>query len=249
MVKGKKGKLSGMKKLLWALIPFCIIASLGDPACAKPEKELVDARIILDPGCGGSEPGAVRDILDLKAKDINLDVALRLKELLEGDGAAVAMTRTTDSDKSVTERYQFANEYTFEDGNKADVFVSIHTNSLDDESVDGTAIYYASEEDRWLAMAMHPIIYQALKDTAPVLPEQFTDFGVKQWDFDILRKTEAVSVMVQSVFLSHPEEAISLLEPIYTDIDEKKICEDCRREQIAQAIYKSLLAYFAPSPQ
>lgn len=238
-----------MRKRFWVFIPVLAVVFLGITPCTKTEKELAGARIILDPGCGGADSGAVRDSLGLKAKDINLDVALRVRELLEKAGAAVAMTRTMDANMSAADRYQFTNEYTFKGGKKADAFVSIQTNSLADAKTDGTTTYYASEEGGRLATAMHPVIYQTLKDTAPIPPEQFKDFGAKQADNEILRKTEAASVMVYSVFLSNTEEAISLVEPIHPGGDKEELCDGCRREQIAQAIYKGLLAYFGPSPK
>ncbi len=204
---------------------------------------------MIDPGCGGADSGAVRESLGLKAKDVNLDVALRVRELLEKAGAAVAMTRTMDANMSAADRYEFANEYIFKDGNGPDAFVSVHINSLADAKVDGTITYYASEEGGRLAMAMHPVVYKSLKDTAPVPSEQFSDFGAQEADQEILRKLESPSVAIYGVCLSHPEEAISLAEPIYTGDDDETACEGCRREQIAQAIYRGLLAYFAPSPR
>src|SRR4030042_1179898 len=123
---------------------------------------------------------------------------------------------------------------TFKDGKGADAFVSIHTNSLADAKVDGTTSYYGSEERERLAMAMHLVIYQTLQDAALVPPEQFTDFGAKQADYELLRKTDAPSIAVYSVFLSHPEEAIALVEPIHPGDDKKSLCDNCRREQIAQ---------------
>ena len=244
-----KDKKNKMKKLLWALIPLFAAVSLGAFPCAPAPKELAGTRIILDPGCGGADWGTVRESLGLKAKDINLDVALRVRELLGKAGAAVAMTRNMDANMSAADRYEFANEYIFKDGKRADAFVSIHTNSLADAKTDGTTTYYATEDGGRLAMAMHPVVYQALKDIAPVPPEQFTDFGAKQTDQELLRKMEFPSVMVYSICLSHPEEAISLVEPIYKGDDDETVCDGCRREQVAQAIYKGLLSYFTSIPK
>ena len=87
-------------------------------------------RICLDPGHGGSDPGAVG--FGLLEKDMNLDIALRLRDLLEADTAdtfgggewEVLMTRSTDVDVSLAQRVQLANAW------PADRFVSIHCNGF-----------------------------------------------------------------------------------------------------------------------
>ena len=71
--------------------------------------ELIGKTIILDPGHGGSDVGANRD--GVYEKNINLDIALRLKRMLEEAGATVLMTRTTDQFYSLYYRAAFANKY------------------------------------------------------------------------------------------------------------------------------------------
>lgn len=86
-------------------------------------EEIVKKKIVLDPGHGGSDPGAV--VSDLSEKHLNLDIALRLQNLLEADGRFdVIMTRTSDVFVTLLERAEIANK------NKADLFVCIHNNSM-----------------------------------------------------------------------------------------------------------------------
>lgn len=93
--------------------------------------------IVLDPGHGGKDPGAVGKILKVKEKDVNLDVALKLKALLEKElGVQVLMTRTDDRFVSLGDRTRFANE------KKADLFISIHANSSKNTSPKGAETYY-----------------------------------------------------------------------------------------------------------
>ncbi len=95
--------------------------------------------IVLDPGHGGKDPGAIGRRLKAKEKDINLDVALKLKVLLEKElGLQVLMTRSDDSFVSLGDRTKFAND------NKANLFISIHANASKSSSSKGTETYYLS---------------------------------------------------------------------------------------------------------
>jgi len=93
--------------------------------------------IVLDPGHGGKDPGAVGKTLKAQEKMINLAVALKLKTMLENElGLKVLMTRSDDRFVSLGERTRFANE------NKADLFVSVHTNAAVSRSGYGVETYY-----------------------------------------------------------------------------------------------------------
>jgi N-acetylmuramoyl-L-alanine amidase len=91
--------------------------------------------IVLDPGHGGSDPGAVGLRRTLE-KDITLDVALRLRRRLEQRGYDVLMTRTEDQALTLRERVEFANS------RPTDLFVSIHANSFPDEPTNALETYY-----------------------------------------------------------------------------------------------------------
>ena len=79
--------------------------------------------IVLDPGHGGSDPGAVNSRLDLQEKNINLAVAGFLKGMLQDLGANVKMTRTADEELSIAERRNYSN------AQNAHRFLSLHVNS------------------------------------------------------------------------------------------------------------------------
>lgn len=92
--------------------------------------------ICVDPGHGGSDPGAVG--CGLEEKDVNLDTGLRLRDLLQGAGFSVLMTRETDVFISLVGRADYAN------ANGADRFVSIHANSNSGTPATGTETYCAT---------------------------------------------------------------------------------------------------------
>ncbi|HSE40726.1 MAG TPA: N-acetylmuramoyl-L-alanine amidase [Acidobacteriota bacterium] len=92
-------------------------------------------RIVVDAGHGGHDPGAMRS--GLKEKDITLDVAKKLKNILEEEyGYEVLMTRSDDDYVALEERTAFANS------NSADLFVSVHVNSSRNKKAKGIETYY-----------------------------------------------------------------------------------------------------------
>lgn len=78
--------------------------------------------VVIDPGHGGSDPGAVKN--GYHEKNYNLDIALRCVAILKNQGVNVAMTRTTDKYVSLNDRVKFAND------RNATLFVSVHNNSM-----------------------------------------------------------------------------------------------------------------------
>ena len=213
---------------------------------------LTGKTICLDPGHGGSDPGAVYDEgeIYLEEADINLDVAYGLKALLEADGAEVVMTRIDGSYKSNAERYTTANS------NEATILVSIHTNSVlkDPDTTDGAMALYFKWEDKPLAQAIYDVMYDALQESAPEGVE-FRDFGLAKFAARILMSSEMPATMLEPVCMSHPDEANLLTVTIHdVDVDEEGVVVlnagdqtlnfDCRRGQIAQAIHDGILKYF-----
>jgi N-acetylmuramoyl-L-alanine amidase len=92
--------------------------------------------IVIDPGHGGKDPGAIGEN-GTQEKDITLDVAIKLKERLVASNAFhVLLTRSTDRTISLAERVDYAK------ANSADIFISIHVNSLPQKSVNLIETFY-----------------------------------------------------------------------------------------------------------
>jgi N-acetylmuramoyl-L-alanine amidase len=92
--------------------------------------------IVIDPGHGGIDPGAIGR-RGLKEKDITLDVARRLRaRLIQHPGYRILLTRETDSKQTLRDRIAFANAH------KADLFISLHVNSVADEAISPIETYY-----------------------------------------------------------------------------------------------------------
>lgn len=186
----------------------------GLPAVAEAGQETV---VVIDPGHGGEDPGAVDETNGILEKTINLQVARKMQVRLEAAGHRVMMTRDQDDAFchspdgrfvkrwiSLEERVALANN------NAADIFVSIHANSFHDRTCAGAEIFYhrASEEGRILAETFRSVL-QSLHP--PV------ECRVKPSDYYVLRSTRMPSVLVEMGYITNESEAKLLLEPTYQE--------------------------------
>ena len=118
-------------------LPLSAILLIPEAGAEGP----LDGRIIcLDPGHGGSDPGAINTTYTLEESDINLEVSYGLRYLLEGDGATVVMARTADQYLINSDRYDFCNQQ------EAYILISVHTNSHTDPTWDGSMTLYGPHE-------------------------------------------------------------------------------------------------------
>jgi len=174
-------------------------------------RKLEGLRIVIDPGHGGSEPGAI-GASGLKEKDINLDIAKRIKKLLP----SVLLTREDDVDVSLQGRVDFATRM------NADVFISIHNNSLPKAQGTGTETYYFREDSLELAQYIHKALISKLG-----LP----DGGVRRRGFYVIKNSPCPSVLIEGAYMSNPEE-------------EKLLASEDFRQKIAEAVVEGLKQYF-----
>jgi N-acetylmuramoyl-L-alanine amidase len=201
--------------------------------------------VCLDPGHGGTDPGAVNAAYGLNESDINLDVSFALRSLLEAQGATVAMTREDDTYLTNADRYTYCN------GQLATILVSVHTNSVIDPTWDGSMTLYAPSRSPDLARAIQDEMYYALLEQAPA-PEAFRDWGLDHFASGVLFKCDMPAAMVEPLFMSHSGEAELLQQTVYDPLtgELSEDCADfsCRRGQIAEAVLEGLLNYFQPEP-
>ena len=176
--------------------------------------------IVLDPGHGGKDPGAVRS--STMEKTIALTVANSVKQKLEQDGATVKMTRTGDTYPSLTDRVQYAkNQY-------GEIFVSIHANAAKNTSAKGTETYYSvssndnEKEDYALALAINNEI---------VKNASMYNRKVKRADFVVLKGMILPSVLVELGFITNNEDYAKLTDEKYLEI-------------YAQSIYNGIVKYY-----
>ncbi len=114
--------------------------------------------IVLDPGHGGKDPGAVGRKLKANEKDVNLAVTLLLKQLLEKElGLKVLLTRSDDRFVSLQDRTRFAND------KKADLFISLHTNASKNTASKGLETYYLATAQSSDARAVEALENQVVE--------------------------------------------------------------------------------------
>jgi N-acetylmuramoyl-L-alanine amidase len=130
------------------LVPAASAATFEAPAAIdRSVFPLAVRRVVVDAGHGGADDGASNR--DLAEKDITFDIADRLRKRLEANDFEVLMTRESDLSLSLRERVQMAN------ANHADLFVSVHVNWFDGQSIPGIETYYlgATEDPELMALA------------------------------------------------------------------------------------------------
>lgn len=149
-------------------------------------------KIVIDPGHGGDDPGAVGPT-GLQEKDIVLKVSLKVRDLLESYGYTVVMTRTTDVYLSLQERCDIANN------SQADLFISIHNNSFSDPSANGTETfsYFPNDTGGQVAKSIQSKLIDALG---------LRNRGHKTSDFYVLRNTNMPAALTELAFISNPRE-------------------------------------------
>ena len=218
-------------------------------------------RIVIDAGHGGHDTGTIGPH-GLLEKDVCLDVALRLGNLIEQKlpGAAVIYTRKDDTFVPLEERTQIANDA------KADLFISIHANSSEDPSARGVETYYlnfatsadamevAARENAESQESMHDLqdiikkiarndkieeskdlagdIQDSLSNRLQLVSRNERNRGVKKAPFVVLIGANMPSVLAEISFVSNP-------------YDESLLRKAAQRERIAEGLYRGIATYLA----
>jgi N-acetylmuramoyl-L-alanine amidase len=194
-------------------------------------------KIVIDPGHGGKDPGAIAN--GLKEKDVVLALAKKMRKHLEQNlGYEVLLTRQDDTYLSLEERTAIAN------GNNADLFISIHINAHPTSSVHGLETYFlnltSSKEAMRVAAFENATSELQMSDLQDVLADimknskikessrlaqnvhstlisglgdaghHLKDLGVKQAPFYVLIGAEMPSILMEVAFISNPKEAKKL---------------------------------------
>jgi N-acetylmuramoyl-L-alanine amidase len=185
-------------------------------------KPLTGLKIAIEAGHGGSGLGAI-GLSGLPEKDVNLDLSLRLGELLGSMGAEVVQARDSDKEMSLIEKRNIVVS------SGADLFVSIHANAGGGGylRVAGTSTYY--NNPFWAPLAEN--IYDRL------LELKLKEFGVVgSFNYTPIRLSEMPSILVEQAFMSNAE-------------DEEKLADPQFRQQMAQKISEGITDYLKSMKQ
>ena len=179
--------------------------------------------IVIDAGHGGEDSGCVEG--GIYEKDINLQIALLTKSKLEEKGFQVMMPRSTDEYLEKEERVELANSY------QADAYISSHQNTYEgsDKSVSGIETWYdgadSTRDSGRLALLVHR---ETIKSTGAAERELLNGS-----DFYVTGKTLMPACLIETGFLSNPQERNLLLTAEY-------------QEKIAEGIAEGVDLYFNP---
>ncbi|MDU2686951.1 SH3 domain-containing protein [Paeniclostridium sordellii] len=161
-------------------------------------------KVFIDPGHGGDDSGAP-GLGSKNEDDLNLEVAMKVKKKLEAKNIDVKMSRESDEFIKLGERANMANQY------GADVFVSIHQNSVDNaESVHGIETYYHPNK------SMYELLAKDIQDNA-INQTGAKSRGVKSSNLAVLRESNMPSSLFESGFVTNLEEYNKLINPSYQD--------------------------------
>lgn len=194
--------------------------------------------VMLDPGHGGNDAGAIghRKVYE---KKVVLDISKRARSKLADAGVAVKMTRDDDSYLGLSARTALAKDA------GADIFVSIHVNSAHDSRASGmetfvmpaagfpstagnnsSRIYPGNKHDAANMLLAYSVQKEMLKN------ERAADRGIRRARFDVLRSAPCPAILVECGFVSNR-------------LEEEKMLQAAYRENMAEAITQGILAYIA----
>jgi N-acetylmuramoyl-L-alanine amidase len=160
-------------------------------------------RVVIDPGHGGPDPGAV-GIRGLRETDVVLDVSLQVAQLLQAKGVEVLLTRTSEVDVDLPPRVALANS------SGADLFLSLHANALSMDRPDVNGIetfFFETSASRALAAS----VQQQVVAVSPGSPDR----GVRQARFFVIRRTVLPSSLLEMGFVTGNLDAPRLADPAH----------------------------------
>ncbi|MFH1655818.1 MAG: N-acetylmuramoyl-L-alanine amidase [Candidatus Omnitrophota bacterium] len=215
------------------------------------------SKVVIDAGHGGKDPGAVSRSGG-KEKSITLDIAKRLKKVLESRGIKTILTRSSDQYISLSRRAQISNK------SGADLFISIHVNAHKSRQPYGFETYYFSEASDNIARALEvaenasytneastnssrnlkailgDMIYTeniaASKEVAKHICDNTCSImgvrnrGIKSARFAVLKNADIPAILVEVGFISNPKEEKALRNSFY-------------RQQIAEGLAAGIANY------
>lgn len=171
-------------------------------------------KVVIDAGHGGSDCGALRG--DINEKDITLDIAKKVENMLKKQGYHVVMTRSDDTFVSLQDRV------TISEDAKTDIFVSIHVNSSVKPEITGIETHYYRQESLPLAQTVHASLASTIKSN---------NRGLFKSKFYVINHTTAPAILCEIGFISN-------------DNERKELVSEKRKNDTAKAIVEGINNYF-----
>jgi N-acetylmuramoyl-L-alanine amidase len=184
-----------------------------------PEPSFRGHVVAIDAGHGGRDPGAIGPT-GLAEKDVVLDIAHRVRDLLVRAGIRVVMTREVDVFVDLPDRPRMARQQ------GATVFVSIHANASTRPSVQGSETYYLTPQSQVLA--------QMVQEELARIPG-LVNRGIRTANFLVLRESDVPAVLVEVAYISHVDE-------------EARLRQHAFRQRLAEAVARGVQRFLAVYP-
>jgi len=168
-----------------------VLAYANSPAAQKGGASSDNLTVVVDAGHGGHDRGGIPG-QRVAEKNMTLDVAQRLRNVLAASGYRVVMTRDSDVFVPLPTRVAIANSY------RNAIFVCIHFNATKRAGASGIETYFYSRDSLPLASAVHYYVTGGAPSG---------NRGVRRRGYYVLRKTSIPAVLVECGFLTNPTEA------------------------------------------
>lgn len=189
----------------------------------------IDFIIFIDPGHGGLDNGADED--SVYEDEINLAVANKLYELCIKKNMIAYISRTGDYDLASLyaknrKNEDLAKRAEFIEHSNSDIFISIHVNKYSQSKVHGAMVYYEKNND--MSYSLGKYVQKELNLLTQIEKNVHSD------NFYLFKKCSVPGILVESGFISNPEERLNLLDDSY-------------QNSLAQAIYQGVYNYYLNS--
>ncbi len=161
--------------------------------------------IVLDPGHGGKDPGTLWK--NIYEKDINLAIIQKLEQILKEEGYQVALTRSEDVARTLKERVKVGAD------KEADVFVSVHQNALEKDTVTSGIETYCNQNSNKKSGILADAIHSRLIDSTGAKDKKVK----KDSDLFVIINSEMPACLVETGFITSTKERAKLLDDSYQD--------------------------------
>lgn len=183
-----------------------------------------DKVIVIDPGHGGTDPGAI-GAGGTQEKNITMPISMLLKDNLIKAGAKVYMTRTTDVDVAgayASDRAELQGRVNVAEKYNADIFISIHINSAVNRSLSGLSCYYhpKTSHDARLAKAIQTKLVSNFK---------MNDLGIREANFYVNKRSSMPSTLLELGFISNSSDENNLKSKWFQEKAAKVICDGIKQ--------------------
>lgn len=180
-----------------------------------------DRIIVIDPGHGGSQPGAVQN--NVYEKDVNLSISLKLNEVLQEKGYTTIMTRYEDSTLGLYDRANIANKV------EADLFISIHANSNNNSSITGIQVLYYPHDKTNVKKEETLALARIMMDEITKGTNAPNRGLISSPNIVVVRETNMPAVLIETGFLTNLDEARLLQTEEYQNLMVESIVKGIER--------------------